>query len=60
MSGMHLMPVYYNSNSTRKKKKKKINPQKYEVQWRAHNKFLKSIRCSVVTLDEYIDYVQGR
>lgn len=60
MSGMHLMPVYYNSNSTRKKKKKKINPQKYELAWRKHNKFLKSIRCSVVTLDEYIDYVQGK
>ena len=60
MSGMHLMPVYYNTHSTRKKKKKKINPQKYEAQWRQHNKFLKSIRCSVVTLDEYIDYVQGK
>ena len=60
MSGMHLMPVYYNSNSTRKKKKKKVNPQKYETQWRAHNKFLKSIRCSVVTLEEYVDYVQGK
>ena len=60
MSGKHLMPVYYNSNSTRKKKKKKVNPQKYETQWRQHNKFLKSIRCSVVTLEEYIDYVQGK
>ena len=60
MSGMHLMPVYYNSNSSRKKKKKNINPQRYELQWRQHNKFLKSIRCSVVTLEEYIDYVQGK
>ena len=54
------MPVYYNSNSSRKKKKKNINPQRYELQWRQHNKFLKSIRCSVVTLEEYIDYVQGK
>lgn len=60
MSGMHLMPVYYNSLSNKRKKKKKINPAKYEDAWRKHNKFLKSIRCPVYTLDEYIDYVQGK
>ena len=45
---MHLMPVYYNSLSTKRKKKKKVNPQKYETQWRQHNKFLKSIRCPII------------
>jgi len=60
MSGMHLLPAYWTTNQTRKKKKKKINPSKYELAWRQHNKFLKSIRCPVVTLDEYIDYVQGK
>lgn len=60
MSGMHLMPVYYNSLSTKRKKKKKVNPQKYETQWRQHNKFLKSIRCPIITLNEYVDYVQGK
>ena len=54
------MPVYYNSLSNKRKKKKKINPAKYEDAWRKHNKFLKSIRCPVYTLDEYIDYVQGK
>ena len=60
MSGMHLMPVYYNNLNNRRKKKKKINPEKYEEAWRKHNNFLKSIRCPVYTLDEYIDYVQGK
>ena len=60
MSGMHLMPVYYNNLNSRRKKKKKINPEKYTVAWREHNKFLKSIRCPIYTLDEYIDYVQGK
>ena len=59
MSGMHLMPVYYNNLNSRRKKKKKVNPEKYTVAWREYNKFLKSIRCPVYTLDEYINYVQG-
>ena len=60
MSGMHLLPVYYTTNSTRKKKKKKINPSKYEVEWRKHNKFLKRMRSPIMTLDEYIDYCHGK
>ena len=59
MSGMHLMPVYYNNLNSRRKKKKKVNPEKYTVAWREYNKFLKSLRCPVYTLDEYINYVQG-
>ena len=58
---MGLMPAYYTTNNTRRRKKKKnVNPSKYEADWRSHNKFLKSIRCPVVTLDEYIDYVHGK
>jgi hypothetical protein len=61
MSGMHLLPVYWTTNSTKtKKKKKKINRDKYEIAWRKHNKFLKSVRCDTITLDEYIDYCFGK
>lgn len=60
MSGMHLLPAYWTTNQTKRKKKKKINPAKYEADWRKHNKFLKSLRCPVITLDEYIDYRHGR
>jgi hypothetical protein len=60
MSGMHLLPAYWTTNRTKKKKKKKINPAKYEADWRQHNKFLKSIRSPIMTLDEYIDYRHGR
>ena len=57
---MALLPAYYTTNNTRKRKQKKINPSKFEDAWRKHNKFLKSIRSPVITLDEYIDYVHGR
>lgn len=60
MSGMHLLPVYYTSTNLKKKKKKKVNPQRYEAEWRKHNKFLKSVRLPVITLEEYIDYAQGK
>lgn len=57
---MHLLPAYYTTSRLNRKKKKKINPARYENAWRKHNKFLKSIRCEKVTLEEYIDYVQGK
>jgi len=58
---MPLLPAYYTTNNTRRRKKKKrADPSKYEVDWRNHNKFLKSMRCEVITLDEYIDYVHGK
>ena len=60
MSGMHLLPVYYTTNNQKKRKKKKTNPAKYEAAWRDHNKFLKRMRCPVITLDEYIDYCHGK
>ena len=60
MSGMHLLPVYYTTNNLKKKKKKKIDPAKYEAEWRKHNKFLKQLRSPVMTLDEYIDYCHGK
>ena len=59
MSGMHLLPVYYTTNNL-KKRKKKINPAKYEAEWRQHNKFLKRLRSPVMTLEEYIDYCHGK
>ena len=57
---MGLMPAYYTTNNTRSRKKKKVDPSKYEADWRKHNKFLKSLRSPVITLDEYIDYIHGR
>ncbi len=61
MSGMHLLPAYWTTNSTRtKKKKKNVNRDKYEIAWRQHNKFLKSVRSDTITLDEYIDYCFGK
>lgn len=60
MSGMHLLPVYYTTTNQKKRKKKKINPAKYEAEWRKYNKFLKSLRSPVMTLDEYIDYRHGK
>ena len=60
MSGMHLLPAYYTTNNQKKRKAKKINPAKYEAEWRKHNKFLKSLRSPVMTLDEYIDYCHGK
>lgn len=57
---MALMPAFYTTNNTRKRKSKKVNPSKFESDWKAHNKFLKSIRSPVITLDEYIDYIHGR
>ena len=57
---MPLLPAYYTTNNLKKRKKKKVNPTKYESEWRKHNKFLKSIRSPVITLDEYIDYCHGR
>ena len=58
---MGLMPAYYTTNNTRRRKKKKnVNPSKYEMDWRKHNKFLKSIRCQTITLEEYIDYCHGK
>ena len=54
------MPAYYTTNSSRSRKKKKVNPSKYEAAWRKHNKFLKSVRSPVITLDEYVDYVNGK
>jgi hypothetical protein len=59
MSGMHLLPVYYTTNNL-KNEKKKINPAKYEAEWRQHNKFLKRLRSPVMTLEEYIDYCHGK
>ena len=60
MSGMHLLPAYYTTNNQKKRKKKKVNPAKFEADWREHNKFLKRMRSPIMTLDEYIDYRHGR
>ena len=58
---MHLLRSYWTTNSTRKRKKKRaVNKEKYEIAWRQHNKFLKSVRCDTMTLDEYIDYCFGK
>jgi len=60
MSGMHIMPVYFNNVKTGRKKTKKVNPEKYKLRWREHNKWLKMSHSPVITLEEYIDYLQGR
>lgn len=48
--------------STRKYKTKltKSKLSTYEVAWRDHNKFLKSIHCATITFEQYIDYRLGR
>ena len=58
---MHLLPAYWTTNSTKQRKKKRtVNKEKYEIAWRQHNKFLKSVRWETITLDEYIDYCFGK
>ena len=53
---MPLLPVYFTTTNLRRRKKK-VNPQKYEVEWRKHNKFLKRMRLSPISLQEYVDPV---
>ena len=56
---MPLLPVYYTTTQY-SRRKKKINPQKYEAAWRKHNKFLKRMHISPLTLQEYIDNCHGK
>ena len=56
---MPLLPVYFTTTNLRRRKKK-VNPQKYEVEWRKHNKFLKRMRLSPISLQEYVDQCFGK
>ena len=55
---MPLLPAYY-TTTRYSRRKKKVNPQKYETEWRKHNKFLKRMQLSPLTLQEYIDSCRG-
>ena len=55
---MPLLPVYY-TTTRYSRRKKKVNPQKYETEWRKHNKFLKRMQLSPLTLQEYVDGCRG-
>ena len=46
--------------STTKRKKKQKSDSYYMDGWREHNKFLKRMKLAKMTLEEYIDYVQGK
>jgi hypothetical protein len=56
---MPLLPVYYTTTKY-SRRKKKVNPQKYETEWRKHNKFLKRMQLSPITLQEYVDGCFGK
>ena len=59
---MHLVGPYLTTTNYKKRKTKmtKAKQAALELRWREHNKFLKSIRLSPVTLEEFIDYVHGK
>lgn len=42
------------------KKKAISNPKKYETEWRAFNKRLRSTHFEPITLEAYIDYLHGK
>ena len=45
---MPLLPAYYTTTQY-SRRKKKVNPKKYETEWRKHNKFLKSMHLGVLS-----------
>ena len=55
---MHLQRGLTTLNTTKRKKKRKSDAF-YVDGWREHNKFLKRMKLAKMTLEEYIDYVQG-
>lgn len=55
---MHL-EVGLTTLNTKKRKTKRKPDAFYEPGWRKHNKFLKRLHTSTMTLNEYIDYVHG-
>ena len=55
---MPLLPAYYTTTQY-SRRKKKVNPKKYETEWRKHNKFLKRMQLSPLTLQEYVDSCRG-
>ena len=59
---MHLVGPYLTTTNYKKRKTKitKAKQAALELRWREHNKFLKSIRCSPVSFEEFMDYVNGK
>ncbi len=59
---MHLVGPYLTTTNYKKRKVKmtKAKQAALELRWKEHNKFLKSIRCSTVTFEEFMDYVNGK
>jgi|TARA_Y100000287_G_scaffold161173_1_gene140453 hypothetical protein len=56
---MHLERGLTTLNTTKRKKKQKSDAF-YVDGWREHNKFLKRMKLDKMSLEEYIDYVQGK
>lgn len=59
---MHLCGPGLTTTSTRKRKKKLTDNQYHKMcmDWRAYNKDMRRIGCKEKTLDEYIQYRQGK
>jgi len=59
---MHLVGPYLTTTNYKKRKTKmtKAKQAALELRWREHNKFLKSIRLSPMTLEEFTDYLNGK
>lgn len=59
---MHLVGPYLTTTNYKKRKIKMTKAMQagLELRWREHNKFLKSIRLSPVSLDEFMDYINGK
>ena len=55
---MPLLSAYYTTTQY-SRRKKKVNPKKYETEWRKHNKFLKSMHLKPLTIQEYVDRCRG-
>ncbi len=59
---MHLVGPYLTTTNYKKRKVKVTKAKEAELQlrWREHNKFLKSVRLSPISYEDFMDYVHGK
>jgi len=59
---MHLVGPYLTTTNYKKRKVKITKAKQIELEkrWRDHNKFLKSVRLSPVSFEEFMDYISGK
>ncbi len=59
---MHLVGPYLTTTNYKKRKVKitKAKQAELEQRWKEHNKFLKSVRCTTLTFEQFMDYVNGK